>query len=477
MSIDMYLSLAKKQGSGIHIKGKSQQTGYEKLLSALQNFAKDQVLTSEAYDNAKAFCSDVLIPLAQGGILLSEAGAEASKQFPEEYVAQVDSINLKSSELEKQIQELADSIQQLSQQMAEIKSTAAPTVQKMFLLGCAGACRSAYENAKKELEIKLQTLISFHASSPTIFVEIAQIKQALEQGIAQANQSWDVTTQSFRRPAGASVEWAETISSLYKQKVAPHKIKDKEIFNPSTLGSANYFGGSQMNARDLEIKQGEFLEMLRNKFPEKSDAELKQLLADLTSEGCGYVAIANTFFMNYRGTEAEFEETFGFPMYVILPDGTKVVNHDALILDFYASTVYCQQDFSKEGALFYDESVLKDGTNQLTRRYRIDKYFGEKGFSITTNEIGSISAETYKKYAAEGKSVILTIRPVQMRRVSDDYIMNIPIEEGGHAMTVTGVAENGNLLVSSWGWEWEVPIENKEYNSKKGYAFMEVINY
>ena len=36
----------------------------------------------------------------------------------------------------------------------------------------------------------------------------------------------------------------------------------------------------------------------------------------------------------------------------------------------------------------------------------------------------------------------------------------------GHFMTITGISENGNFIVSSWGYEWEL-IEGTPYTSKQ----------
>lgn len=472
MNVEMYLSASQTQGSSIYTMGKAQQKGYEELLKDLQNFIQDQVLQSTAYDNAKAFFGDVLVPLAQGGIYLAEAGAEACKQFPEEYIALVDSVDLKSQELQEQIDALETRIVNLDDLAKSINKSKLSAGLKKSLSDSSSRVKEACEDTKSELKHKLRCLMSFHVSSPTIFREIAEIKQAIHQGLSQANQSWDVNTKSFRRPPGANMNWAKTIRSMYKQKIDPNKIEAEEIFNKSNVGSANYFGGSQMNARDLEEKQGEFLELLKAKFPHKSEAELKELLANLTAEACGYVAVVNAFFMNYTGTPGDFEKTFGFPMYVTLSDGTRVVNHDALILDFYASTVYWKQN--ADGTLYYNENTNLTGTNLYSRHYRIDKYFGEKGFSITINPVKGISAEVYKEYATEGKPVLLTMIPVKMVNISNGQSFS---SEQGHIVLVTGVAENGNLLVSSWGWEWEVPMNDRGYENDEGYSYMEVINY
>lgn len=82
MSVDMYVSESQGQAASVSNLAKQQIIGYEQLQKAINEFAMNSpFLTGQAYDSAKAFFTAVLYPLAQGGILLSEAVEQAVKKI------------------------------------------------------------------------------------------------------------------------------------------------------------------------------------------------------------------------------------------------------------------------------------------------------------------------------------------------------------------------------------------------------------
>ncbi|WP_314065426.1 hypothetical protein [uncultured Vagococcus sp.] len=107
MSVDMYVSSSKSQASSVAAICRQQKQGFEQLQRAINDFTLGSPqLQGAAYDSAKQFFYAVLIPLSKGGILLSEAVMEACQKFPEEYMATVDSEDLKESELREKIAQL-----------------------------------------------------------------------------------------------------------------------------------------------------------------------------------------------------------------------------------------------------------------------------------------------------------------------------------------------------------------------------------
>ena len=47
------------------------------------------------------------------------------------------------------------------------------------------------------------------------------------------------------------------------------------------------------------------------------------------------------------------------------------------------------------------------------------------------------------------------LKPYGSNTETENYVANQESEDG-HWMTITGVSENGNFIVSSWGQEWEL---------------------
>ncbi|MBC6296073.1 hypothetical protein HCJ45_02960, partial [Listeria sp. FSL L7-1517] len=56
------------------------------------------------------------------------------------------------------------------------------------------------------------------ASSPSIFSEIASLKQAIDQGLAQTKKAWNFSTGTFVVPSATDLAWAKQINEMYTDK-------------------------------------------------------------------------------------------------------------------------------------------------------------------------------------------------------------------------------------------------------------------
>ncbi|MHC5279365.1 T7SS effector LXG polymorphic toxin [Listeria kieliensis] len=231
MSIDMYVSKSKAQATSMSQVCQQHLEGYEALQKAISQFTLEPFLKGKAYDSAKAYYSAVLYPLVQGGILLTEATKEAIKKFPERYQSEVDSGDLKQSELEEQIRQADNLINQANALQKQVMQSPLPETDQQLQLKLNQALIDVYQTSKKELEEKLQKLVAFHASSPSIFSEIASLKQAIDQGIAQTKTAWNPITGTFVVPSQEKLAWVTTIRDFQKKKEVAEKddIQIKEI--------------------------------------------------------------------------------------------------------------------------------------------------------------------------------------------------------------------------------------------------------
>ncbi|MBC1561438.1 T7SS effector LXG polymorphic toxin [Listeria booriae] len=219
MSVNMYVSESQRQAESVSGLMKQQIIGYEQLQKAINDFALNSpFLTGKAYDSAKAYFTAVLYPLAQGGILLSEAVEKAVKKFPEEYISQVDSGNLKQSELEEEIRKADDLITQAENIGRELQSSKTPDIVKFFQLSANASMIGLYSNTKKVLEEKLRKLMDFHSNSPTIFAEISALQQAVNKGLSQTRTGWNQATGVFTIPAQEDLAWTSLISKQVENR-------------------------------------------------------------------------------------------------------------------------------------------------------------------------------------------------------------------------------------------------------------------
>jgi hypothetical protein len=223
---------------------------------------------------------------------------------------------------------------------------------------------------------------------------------------------------------------------------------------PAAFDDNGQYGGNQgspMLARG--DKRDDLYEIVRKYYPDMTDEEIADYLKKLNDEGCGYVAICNTIFAEFDGQEERFEEIFGFPMY----DENGELNYDMLVTDLYAAT----DNHNQSGVWFWasdsvdpnEDASATDGwgTNEKSRKYRTELYLKDKGIDVKIDNSIKVTADNFSNYS-DGHVIM-----------RGDHFELIPVNGGdpvkvdeGHAMTVTGVTEDGLLIVSSWGQQYYI---------------------
>ncbi|WP_339098943.1 hypothetical protein A5821_000281 [Enterococcus sp. 7F3_DIV0205] len=220
MSIDMYVGASKAQGSSASALSQSYQAGFESLQSAIGNFTQDTLLRSKAYDSGKSYFQGVYIPLIQGAILVAEATGKAIEKLPTDYVSQVDSCDLKSSELEAEIQRYETQIQGMQNQIDQVKQLLPVSSERAQHLREASGLIADYTSAKLTLEKQLQKLLAFHAFSSTLFTEVTSLQNAVNQGLAQVSggQGFDSKTGTFSPKNLKDTRWMITIGNAWDKR-------------------------------------------------------------------------------------------------------------------------------------------------------------------------------------------------------------------------------------------------------------------
>ena len=236
MSVDMYLSNSKTQASTAFNMCTKQISDYEDLQRAISSFSLNSpFLMGKAYNSAKAYYLAVLYPLAKGGELLAEAVGEAVKKFPEEYIARVDSGDLKQSVLEEKIKQAERAINQAEEIRNNILSSDIEGIDKTVQLASNGRLIGFYKEIKRELEEKLKRLLEFHSSSPAIFEEITSLQQAVNQGLAVTKKAWNGKTGTFTIPQDSEMGWRKAIYDAPYIKQAKKEYGDHLSQYPDDL--------------------------------------------------------------------------------------------------------------------------------------------------------------------------------------------------------------------------------------------------
>lgn len=205
------------------------------------------------------------------------------------------------------------------------------------------------------------------------------------------------------------------------------------VNNPA-FDSKGQFGGDQgspqTHYKDLKM-------IVKKYYPKYTDKQIKELLAKLNNEGCGYVALCNTLFAEFIGREKEFEQKFGFPMYI---DGE--LNYDALVVDLYCA---------------YDDRNSQ-GTTMNSRKPIWENYMKDHNVNVVVTNNIPLTPENYYDYFKRGQ-IVVAIEPVTLRDKNGKIVMDV--KDAGHAMTVTGVTQDGMYIVSSWGATYYINPNDK----------------
>ena len=233
--VKMSLGNSTSQGSSTSSISSSRISAYNGAISSLNSFIGASNLKGKAYNSAKDYASTVLIPLIQGAILLSEAVSNAVTTFPSRYTSEVAEEDLDSEVLEAQI---------ATYQAAYDRSSAWLTSEmSKEVLNESSILRAEQSMARNlgkvtELQEKLDKLMAFNASSPSLFDEISGLYSAVSQGLSQVNNSFSSYNGTFSLPSKEELSWATTITTAWEEREKVIEVLQK---------------GGQFSAEDAQL--------------------------------------------------------------------------------------------------------------------------------------------------------------------------------------------------------------------------------
>ena len=249
MSIDMYLESARSQATSLSsISAQCVQQNIE-LIKVLENFVAEEELKGHAYDSAKAHITNTVIPLIQGIVLYQESLVEECQKFVSQYTSDVDSKSWRQLDLEEKIREADQKISSLRQLM-ETKSD-----NKISALLNLSVSIAVFEGVKQKLQKILISLLTYNAVSPIIFLNSERYLLAVQNGFAQATQSWDAASGTYLPPSsGSDLSWKQTISlGWQKRQAILNKVKNPKV---ETLEEKL----SKMSRAELEEEYGDVIQ-------------------------------------------------------------------------------------------------------------------------------------------------------------------------------------------------------------------------
>ena len=210
MSIDMYLGDSDRQNQSVSSVVKSRDNNYNDLKRTLAQFhMSSPFLSGVTYDSAKKYSQKILIPLIKAGMLLDEAVKESCESFTKKYREEVDTVDLRESELLDKI-DRAETLANQSRNLMSLEfrnehpnATYLRNLQRI---------EDNHLETKRLLEEKLAKLRSFNSNSRTVFAKVDEIYQLIQKGINEATHSWSEVGRSYLLNEKAIETWMESIN-------------------------------------------------------------------------------------------------------------------------------------------------------------------------------------------------------------------------------------------------------------------------
>lgn len=230
------------------------------------------------------------------------------------------------------------------------------------------------------------------------------------------------------------------------------------------------------------------------------------IISSMNDEGaCTYAAISNNIFYLFRDSERYFNRIFGYPMYITLEDGSRVLNSGKLLLDLY---VYANK-VENGGRLFMGSSInracLSNKLDIYGRRIfdaRQQVYLENSQGEMETNLIENFLRSKDSRLSFSARNIVdnnsgMFIRRSQRQQIIDDMkkaldrgealymgyaydpryfpneirmhsfdVWRYPnvstktwAEGNGHAVAITGMTDYG-VYISSWGRKYLISFDD-----------------
>ena len=233
MSIDMYLGDSDRQNQSVSSIIKSRSNHYNNLQGTLVQFSNaSPFLSGVTYDSAKNYSQKILIPLIKAGMLLDEAVKESCESFTKKYREEVDTVDLRESELLDKINRVeifanqARNLMTLEFRNEHPNATYLRNLQRI---------EDNHLETKRLLEEKLAKLRAFNSNSRAVFAKADELYQLVQKGINEATHSWSEVGRSYLLNEKAIETWMESInqhwinSSYYMAQMAAIVKKEKNV--------------------------------------------------------------------------------------------------------------------------------------------------------------------------------------------------------------------------------------------------------
>ena len=213
MGIKVDVGSADSQGSTANSVLSSRVNYYNDVISAFNNLITEEELKGAAYDSAKSYAENIMVPLLRGVILFSESLGGKAGELPTLYYSQVGGESLDEEILQQQIEAKNTTISTYESILYSLYNL--KDVDPIYISNVRGVISNA-TSKRDELQRKLEKLQSFASSTSGQFSDSESLQSLVFQGFEQVTGDFGKFDGTFKVEGQAP--WANTINNEWTKR-------------------------------------------------------------------------------------------------------------------------------------------------------------------------------------------------------------------------------------------------------------------
>ena len=374
--------------------GEARIASYNEAISALSAFDNAGDLQGEAYDSAKSYAENIMVPLLRGVILFSESLGGKAGELPTLYHSQVGGESLDEEILQQQIEAKNTTISTYESILYSLYNL--KDVDPIYKSNVRGVISNA-TSKRDELQRKLEKLQSFASSTSGQFSDSESLQTLVFQGFEQVTGDFGKFDGTFKVEGQAP--WANTINSEWtkRSEVVQNyqnvldKIKNKTELDENDIAAIAEYG----KRYPTELAKPELLRLINDSPYSK--------VSDLYNKSTTVFDAANVLYL-----------------------GSRITKDNKGNLIFHHGTTPIGQKLDK--LLGYDKFYSR---NSINRRHNYSKITTNKGTNIRGQyedmmqpfrpNIIKAGKDGALSSATAGLSNIFSIHPTEGTKLSDSF--------------------------------------------------------
>ena len=218
---------------------------YNDVIIAFNNLITEGELKGKAYDSAKSYAENIMVPLLRGVILFSESLGGKASELPTLYCSQVGGESLDEEILQKQIEAKNTTIsthEAILYSLSNLKD-----IDPTYKSNVRGIISNAMSK-RDELQRKLEKLQSFASSTSGHFSDSESLQTLVFQGFEQVTGDFGKFDGTFKVEGQApwanniNNEWTKRSEVIQNYQNVLDKIKNKTELDENDIAAIAEYG-------------------------------------------------------------------------------------------------------------------------------------------------------------------------------------------------------------------------------------------